>query len=66
MVKFTGEEAESNHAYAFIKCKDTTLIIEGKVKSVMFENCQNIKLQIDNVLAGVEIINCKKIVVHVN
>lgn len=59
------EEVEPNHAFNLIKCKDTTVIIEGKIKSVMLENCQNIKLSVDNVMASVEVINCKKVTVHI-
>ncbi len=40
MLKFgKEEEIEANHAFNFIKCKDTTIIIDGKIKSVMLENC---------------------------
>jgi adenylyl cyclase-associated protein len=61
IVKFEGEEVESNYGFALIKCTDTTLVISGKCKSVMLENCSNIKIIIDSVLAMVEIINSKKI-----
>jgi len=32
----------------------------------MIEACQNVKVYVDNVLANVEIINCKKAEVHVS
>ena len=65
VIKFNKDEVEYNHGFAFIKCKDTQIVIEGKIKTVMLENCQNIKLVVDNVVAGIEVINCKKIVVSV-
>mmetsp|Transcript_242 Transcript_242/g.248 ORF Transcript_242/g.248 Transcript_242/m.248 type:complete len:112 (+) Transcript_242:877-1212(+) len=65
VITFKKEENEQNHGFVFIKCKDTTIIIEGKVKTVMLEGCQNIKLVVDDVVAGVEVLNSKKVGVTV-
>jgi hypothetical protein len=56
---------QSNYAYLFIKCKDTTIVIEGKCKTIMLENCQNTKLVADAVVTNIEVINCKKATVQV-
>jgi hypothetical protein len=32
---------------------------------VILENCQNVKVYVDHVLASVEVLNCKKIEVNV-
>jgi len=60
-VHFEASQVEANHGFSFIKCKDTTVVIEGKVKTVMLENCQGVKLVVNNVVSGVEVINCKKV-----
>ncbi len=56
---------QPNYGYAMIKCKDSNLIVEGKCKNIMLENCQNIKVIVDNVLTSIEFVNCKKITLTV-
>jgi hypothetical protein len=65
VLKFTGEEVQSNYGFALIKCTDTTMVVEGKCKTIMLENCQNVKVIVDSIMANVEIINCKKVTVTV-
>jgi hypothetical protein len=41
------------------------MVVEGKCKTIMLENCQNVKVIVDSIMANVEIINCKKVTVTV-
>ncbi len=65
MVKFEGEDVQNNYAFAFIKCQDTTFVIDGKCKTIMLENCQNVKLVVTNVMVNIEVLNSKKVVTHI-
>ena len=59
-MKFEGDNVQPNYAFVLIKCKDTTLIVDGKCKNVMLESCQNVKIVVDSILANIEVINSKK------
>ncbi len=39
ILKFTEEEVSSSIGFALIKCKDTSVVIPTKCKTVMLENC---------------------------
>jgi len=65
VLKFEGEDAQPNYGYALIKCQDTTLVVEGKCKTIMLENCSNIKIVATSIMANIEVINCKKITVTI-
>ena len=66
VLKFEGdEEVQPSYGWALIKCTDTTVVIDGKIKTVMLENCTGVKLIVNNVLSNIEIINCKKITITV-
>ena len=65
VLKFEGDDVQTNYGFALIKCNDTTVAISGKCKTIMLENCSNIKIIVDSVLAMIEVINCKKITVTI-
>jgi len=59
-LKYEGEQVEPNYAFVLIKCKDTTLFVDGKCKNIMLENCQNVRVIVDSCLSIAEVINCQK------
>ena len=65
VLKFEGEDVQPNSGFALIKCKDTTLVVDGKCKTIMLENCQNVKLIVTSVMANIEVLNCKKITITI-
>jgi len=65
VVKFTGEEVEQNYSFVFIKCKDTTIVIEGKCKNILLENCIGVTLVVDSVMTTTEVLNCKKLKIQI-
>lgn len=66
MVQFTGEDVDTSYTFMITKCRDTTIIIQGKCKNIVMNECFNVKVVFDAVLATFEIINGKKISVTVN
>ncbi|TNV79474.1 hypothetical protein FGO68_gene8230 [Halteria grandinella] len=65
VLQFQGEDVEPNYGFALIKCQDTTVVIDGKCKTIMLENCQNIKIVCSSILANIEVLNSKKITVTI-
>jgi len=66
MLKFSGEEeVYSSFTFMITKCRDTTIVIQGKCKNIVMNECFNVKVVFDSVLATFEIINGKKITVQV-
>lgn len=65
VVKFEGEDVQNNYQYQFIKCTDTTFVVDGKFKTVMLEGCTNVKIIVTSVISNIEIINCKKVSITV-
>ncbi len=65
MLTFKGdEEVNSNYTFMFSKCKDTTVVIEGKIKNVIIESCQGTTVVFDSVISSAEVINSKKVTVQ--
>jgi Adenylate cyclase associated (CAP) C terminal len=64
-LKFEGEDVQPNYGFALIKCSDTTVVIDGKCKTLMLENCSNVKIVCTTILANVEVLNSKKITVTI-
>jgi len=46
------------------KCTNSTLQIEGKVNSVILDNCKKFGVAISDVVSGVETINCQSVKVQ--
>lgn len=66
ILKFEGEEmVQPNYGFAMIKCTETTIVITGKVKTIMLENCHKVKMVIDSVLTMIEMINCEQITITI-
>jgi adenylyl cyclase-associated protein len=65
VLKFEGDDVQPNYGFALIKCQDTTLVVDGKCKTLLLENCSNIKIVCSSILASIEILNSKKITVTI-
>jgi adenylyl cyclase-associated protein len=61
VLKFEGDDATTSHSFNIMKCTDTTIVISGKIKNVMLNDCQGVKLILDSVISMIELLNCKKI-----
>ena len=56
---------ETNYTFLFVKCKDTQILIEGKCKTILLENCEGVKLIVDSLMTNIDVINCKKTTVTI-
>lgn len=61
-VKFSGDE-EVNHTYVlnFFACRDASITVEGKVKSIMLEGCKKVTLYVDQIVSEINVMNCSNI-----
>lgn len=56
-VRITGTEMK--HTIYVYKCTNSTIIVEGKVNSIVLDQCNKVGLQFTSVVSLVEFINCK-------
>jgi len=59
------ENPETKHTVYIYRCKQSTIVIKGKVNSIIFDECEKSGLVFENVIASVEIVNCKSVEVQV-
>lgn len=47
------------HSIYIYKCTNCTIVVEGKVNSIVFDQCTKVGLQFTSVVSLIEFINCK-------
>lgn len=47
------------HSIYIYKCSNSTILVEGKVNSIVLDQCTKVGLQFTSVVSLVEFINCK-------
>jgi len=52
-------DTEMKHTIYIYKCTNSTIIVEGKVNSIVLDQCNKVGLQFTSVVSLVEFINCK-------
>jgi len=52
-------ETEMKHTIYIYKCTNSTIIVEGKVNSIVLDQCTKVGLQFTSVVSLIEFINCK-------
>ena len=61
-LKFEGDKyIGKNTVHSFFHCKNTTIVLTGKLKSVNLEGCQKVTIWVDSLISEVNIMNCKVI-----
>ncbi len=56
-LRITGTEMK--HTIYIYKCTNSTIIVEGKVNSIVLDQCTKVGLQFTSVVSLVEFVNCK-------
>jgi len=54
------EEAEKQHLVCIINCKNTTLQIKSRVKSISIDGCEKVNVICQDVISAVELVNCER------
>jgi len=66
VLKYEGDEdVQPGFGWALIGCQDTTLVVEGKIKTIMLENCHNVRVIVTSIMANIEVLNSKKTTVQI-
>ncbi len=52
-------ETEMKHTIYIYKCTNSTVTVEGKVNSIVLDQCSKVGLQFTSVVSLVDFINCK-------
>jgi adenylyl cyclase-associated protein len=53
------------HTIYIYKCTNSTITIEGKVNSIVLDQCTKVGLQFTSVVSLIEFINCKSMIAQV-
>jgi len=57
-ITFPAEEVNFGMTFGIFNCKDTTVTVMGKCKSILLEGCKKVTLIVDKVVSQVEVLNC--------
>lgn len=49
------------HTVYIYKCSDCTIVVEGKVNSIVLDQCTKVGLQFTSVVSLVEFVNCRTV-----
>lgn len=59
------DNAEMNNVVYMFRCQDSTLVIKGKVNSVVMDSCRKSSVVFDSVVSSVEFVNCQSVQMQV-
>ena len=60
----TLDQAGLKNVVFITNSNNTSFVVKGKVKSVVIDNCNKCKVQVEDILSNVEIINAKSITLY--
>lgn len=60
------ENPEAKHSVYVYKCTASTLVIKGKVNQITLDSCKKTAVVCDNVISGVDVVNCQSCQIQVN
>ncbi|XP_017758502.1 PREDICTED: adenylyl cyclase-associated protein 1 isoform X1 [Eufriesea mexicana] len=59
------DNVEMNNVIYMFRCQDSTLIIKGKVNSVVMDSCRKSSIVFDSVVSSIEFVNCQSVQMQV-
>ncbi|XP_034947835.1 interaptin isoform X1 [Chelonus insularis] len=59
------ENAEMNNVVYMYRCQDCTLVIKGKVNSVVMDSCRKSSIVFDSLVSSIEFVNCQSVQMQV-
>merc|ERR1739838_1025443 len=59
--KLTIEDSNMKQVVYIYKCENSTVLIDGKVNSVILDSCKKVGLVFNAVVAGSEVVNCQSV-----
>nr|XP_012149226.1 PREDICTED: adenylyl cyclase-associated protein 2 isoform X3 [Megachile rotundata] len=59
------DNVEMNNVIYMFRCQDSTLVIKGKVNSVVMDSCRKSSVVFDSVVSSIEFVNCQSVQMQV-
>lgn len=59
------ENAEMNNVVYMFRCQDSSLVIKGKVNSVVMDSCRKSTVVFDSLVSSIEFVNCQSVQMQV-
>ncbi|XP_008211453.1 adenylyl cyclase-associated protein 1 isoform X4 [Nasonia vitripennis] len=59
------ENTEMNNVIYVFRCQDSSVVIKGKVNSVVMDSCRKSAVVVDSVVASIEFVNCQSVQMQV-
>lgn len=54
-----------NNVIYMFRCQDSTLVIKGKVNSIVMDSCRKSSVVFDSVVSSIEFVNCQSVQMQV-
>ncbi|KZC05144.1 PREDICTED: adenylyl cyclase-associated protein 1 [Dufourea novaeangliae] len=59
------ENVEMNNVVYMFRCQDSTLVVKGKVNSVVMDSCRKSSVVFDSLVSSIEFVNCQSVQMQV-
>ncbi|XP_076685774.1 adenylyl cyclase-associated protein 1 isoform X3 [Andrena cerasifolii] len=59
------DNVEMNNVIYMFRCQDSTLVIKGKVNSVVMDSCRKSSVVFDSLVSSIEFVNCQSVQMQV-
>ncbi|XP_044020221.1 adenylyl cyclase-associated protein 1 isoform X1 [Aphidius gifuensis] len=59
------EDAEMNNVVYMYRCQDSTIVIKGKINSVVMDSCRKSSVVFDSLVSSIEFVNCQSVQMQV-
>ncbi|XP_043287435.1 adenylyl cyclase-associated protein 1 [Venturia canescens] len=59
------ENAEMNNVVYMFRCQDSTLIVKGKINSIVIDSCRKSSIVFDSLVSSIEFVNCQSVQMQV-
>jgi adenylyl cyclase-associated protein len=59
------ENVEMNNVVYIFRCQDSSVVIKGKINSVVMDSCRKSAVVVDSVVASIEFVNCQSVQMQV-
>lgn len=64
-IVFKEEDVNKSMSFNFYNCEKTKIIIEGKIKSVLFSRCKKCNVTINDMISQTELLRCDAMKINV-
>lgn len=59
------DNVEMNNVVYMFRCQDSTMVVKGKVNSIVMDSCRKSSVVFDSVVSSIEFVNCQSVQMQV-